>query len=93
MTSVVTRIPKRYRNGMTTQIALRLPEDLVEFIDEVVASGRFESRAALVTRELRRFQRRVVAERDAEIYRLEGDDPELMAIVEWTSKHPVPMDD
>lgn len=93
MTSVVARIPKRYRYGMTTQIALRLPDDLVAFIDEVVASGRFESRAALVTRELRRFQRRVAAERDAEIYRVEGDYPDLVGLAEWTSKHPVPMDD
>ena len=92
MTSVVTRIPKRYRNGMTIQIALRLPDDLVEFIDEVVASGRFESRAALVTRELRRFQRRVVAERDAEIYRVEGDYPDLVGLAEWAARN-FPADD
>lgn len=91
--SLVERIPERYRNGMSKQIAVRLPDDLVEFLDEVVASGRFESRAAVVTRELRRFQRRVAAERDAEIYRTLGEDPELVVITEYMSEHPVPLED
>jgi Arc/MetJ-type ribon-helix-helix transcriptional regulator len=78
---------------MSKQIALRLPDELVDFLDEVIASGRFESRAAIVTRELRRFQRRLIAERDAEIYRTQGDDPELLAIAEFISKHPVSLDD
>ena len=78
---------------MSKQIALRLPDDLVDFLDEVVASGRFESRVAIVTRELRRFQRRVIAERDAEIYRTQGDYPDLIAIAEYMSKNPVPLDD
>ncbi|MEP6841959.1 MAG: hypothetical protein ABJA11_00470 [Pseudolysinimonas sp.] len=78
---------------MSTQIAVRLPDELVEFVDELVSSGRFESRAAVVTRELRRLQRRLIAERDAEIYRTEGDDPEMVAIAEYTSQHPVPLDD
>lgn len=65
---------------------MRLPDDLVEFIDEVVASGRFESRAAVVTRELRRLQRRVAAERDAEIYRAMGEDPELTGLAEYAAR-------
>ncbi len=78
---------------MSKQIAVRLPDDLVDFLDELVASGRFESRAAVVTRELRRFQRRLVAERDAEIYRTQGDYPDLIGLAEWVSAHPVPLDD
>ena len=51
---------------MTVQIAVRLPDELVEFLDELVASGRFESRAAMDTRKLKRLRRRILAECDAE---------------------------
>ena len=71
---------------MSKQIAVRLPDDLVDFLDEVVASGRFDSRAAVVTRELRRFQRRAAAERDAEIYRTVGEDPELAGLAEYAAR-------
>lgn len=54
--------------SMSTQIALRLPDELVAWIDEQVAAGG-GSRAAVATRALRRYQRQVAAERDAEIYR------------------------
>jgi len=78
---------------MSKQIAIRLPDELVDFIDELVASGRFESRAAVITREVKRMQRRLVAEKDAEIYRTHGEDPELAAIVTYMSKHHPPMED
>lgn len=78
---------------MSKQIAVRLPDELVDFIDELVVSGRFESRAAVVTREMKRLQRRILAERDAEIYRTQGDDPDLNAIAEWVSAHPVSFGD
>jgi Arc/MetJ-type ribon-helix-helix transcriptional regulator len=78
---------------MTTQIAVRLPDELVAFIDELVASGRFDSRAAVVTRELKRLKRRLAAERDAELYRVHGDYPDLEGLAEYMSQHPVPMDD
>lgn len=78
---------------MSKQIAVRLPDELVDFVDELVATGRFESRAAVVTRELRRLKRRIEAEQDAEIYRREGDDPELVAIATHMSKHPIPLGD
>ncbi len=35
---------------MRRQIAVRLPEDPVAFVDDVVATGRDRSRAAVVTR-------------------------------------------
>jgi hypothetical protein len=38
------------RLGMRKQIAVRLPDDLVASVDEVVAIGRGRSRAAVVTR-------------------------------------------
>ncbi|WP_141007631.1 ribbon-helix-helix domain-containing protein [Nocardioides humi] len=57
---------------MSTQIAVRLPDDLVAWIDQQVAEGG-GSRAAVTTTALRRYQRQVGAARDAEIYRETGD--------------------
>ena len=93
MTALDRRIPKRYHVGMSKQIAVRLPDELVEFLDGLVAKGRFDSRAAVVTRELKRLKRRIEAEQDAEIYRREGEDPELVAFAEYMSRHPVPLED
>lgn len=92
MTVLDRRIPKRYRIGMSKQIAVRLPDELVDFLDELVAEGRFDSRAAIVTRELKRLKRRIEAEADAEIYRREGDDPDLVEFVRYTSRLPMALD-
>ncbi len=52
---------------MTQQIAVRLPEELVAFIDEVVGAGGASSRASFVAEALRREERRRIAERDVAI--------------------------
>lgn len=70
---------------MTRQIAVRLSEDLVEFVDGVVQSGRARSRAAVVTRALERERRRLAAERDAEILAATGPDPELSGLAEYVA--------
>jgi Arc/MetJ-type ribon-helix-helix transcriptional regulator len=67
---------------MSKQIAVRLSDDLVAFVDEVVGSGRERSRAAVVARALERERRRVVAERDAAILSETGADPELAGLAE-----------
>ncbi len=67
---------------MSKQIAVRLPDDLVEFVDEIVGSGAERSRAAVVTRALERERRRVVAAHDAEILARTGADPELAGLAE-----------
>ncbi len=67
---------------MSKQIAVRLPDDLVEFVDAIVSSGAERSRAAVVTRALERERRRVVAARDAEILARTGPDPELAGLAE-----------
>jgi Arc/MetJ-type ribon-helix-helix transcriptional regulator len=72
----------RYHIGMSKQIAVRLPDDLVDFVDEIVDSGAGRSRAAVVTRALERERRRVLATRDAEILARVGDDPELAGLAE-----------
>jgi Arc/MetJ-type ribon-helix-helix transcriptional regulator len=59
---------------VTVQIAVRLPEDLVAFIDQLVADGRAPSRAAAVSQALRRERRRELAARDAAILARDGDD-------------------
>lgn len=68
---------------MSKQIAVRLPDDLVDFVDEVVDSGSERSRAAVVTRALERERRRIVAARDAQILARIGSDPELVGLAEY----------
>ncbi len=67
---------------MSKQIAIRLPDELVAFVDEVVESGRERSRAAVVTRALERERRRMVAARDAAILAATGPDPELEGLAD-----------
>jgi len=61
---------------VSTQIAVRLPDSLVAWIDEQVAGGG-GSRAAVTTKALRRYQRQLAAERDAQIYLEKGGYPDL----------------
>lgn len=73
---------------MTTQIAVRLPDELVRFLDRAVADGAAPSRAAIVTSALEREMRRLIAERDAARLREAGaaaDD--LDGLVDWSLAH------
>ena len=70
---------------MSTQIAIRLPDEAVAFVDAQVASGGAKSRADFIWRAIRREQRRLVAERDAEIYAVEAPDLDLDAFVAHTA--------
>jgi Arc/MetJ-type ribon-helix-helix transcriptional regulator len=71
---------------VSIQIAVRLPEELVAYVDRAVASGRVKSRAELVARLLERDARRQRAEDDLQRLIARGalDDPEASAIVEST---------
>jgi Arc/MetJ-type ribon-helix-helix transcriptional regulator len=80
---VVAPVPDWYHNGMSKQVAVRLPDDLVEFVDGVVRSGRARSRAAVVSRALERERRRAVAARDAAILAGTGPDDELAGLAEY----------
>jgi Arc/MetJ-type ribon-helix-helix transcriptional regulator len=73
---------------MSKQIAVRLPDDLVDFVDGLVDSGAGRSRAAVVTRALERERRRVVARRDAEILAGAGQDQELLGLAEHAATLP-----
>ena len=75
-------VPQWYHYGMSKQIAVRLSDELVAFVDELVDSGAEHSRAAVVTRALTRERRRAIAARDAEILSRTGSDPELQGLAE-----------
>ena len=70
---------------MTTQIAIRLPDDMVAFLDKSVAACNASSRAALVARAVEREMRRQVAEQDAAILRERGTADDLDALVDWSA--------
>jgi Arc/MetJ-type ribon-helix-helix transcriptional regulator len=74
---------------MSTQIAVRLPDDVVAFIDGLVSRGEATSRAQVVFRALERERRRVGAERDAEIYAAERDDRDMDALAAYASRMPL----
>jgi Arc/MetJ-type ribon-helix-helix transcriptional regulator len=76
---------------MTVQIAVRLPDDIVAFVDEQVSSGAAPSRAAVVTRALERERRREAADRDAAIYAAQtGHD--LDGLSTWAAGQPSDID-
>jgi Arc/MetJ-type ribon-helix-helix transcriptional regulator len=74
---------------MTTQIAVRLPEDLVRFVDQLVSDGRAPSRAAVVSQALERERRREVAARDAAILATSSDEDDLDALAEHAARTPL----
>jgi Arc/MetJ-type ribon-helix-helix transcriptional regulator len=75
-----TPIPNRYHFGMSKQIAVRLSDELVDFVDTIVENGDERSRAAVVTRALERERRRMTAAQDAKILAESGPDTDLEAL-------------
>jgi len=76
---------------MTTQIAVRLPDDIVKYIDQEIASGGATSRAAVVLRALERDRRRQEAEHDARIYAA-APAPDLDDLATWAARQPMDID-
>lgn len=79
---------------MSTQITVRLPDEMVRLVDAMVASGQARSRASVVERALEHEMRRLLIERDVAILR--GDPPEgdqtegdLGALAAWVQRRPV----
>ncbi len=72
---------------MSTQIAVRLPDQMVAFLDRAVATGRAPSRAAIVASALEREMRRQIAEQDALLLRGQGPSDDLDPLVAWTGTH------
>jgi Arc/MetJ-type ribon-helix-helix transcriptional regulator len=73
---------------MSTQIAVRLPDDMVQFLDRLVAEGKAASRASVVERALAREFRRLIAARDAAILAAAGADPDLDGLAEYAARLP-----
>ncbi|HEY9335800.1 YlcI/YnfO family protein [Kribbella sp. NPDC050459] len=62
---------------MSKQITVRLPDELVDFMDELVATDKATSRASVVARAMERERRRELAARDLAILNEYGDYPDL----------------
>ena len=72
---------------MSTQIAVRLPDEMVDFLDQAVADGRAPSRAAIVASALEREMRRMIAEADAVTLTSSGAADDLDTLVDWVVQH------
>lgn len=77
---------------MSTQIAVRLPDDMVQVVDALVASGRARSRASLVERALAREIRRLEAERDIAILQGDPAPDDLAPLAAWAARQPLDLD-
>ncbi len=76
---------------MSTQIAVRLPDELVAYVDQAVAAGRVKSRAELVSRLIARDARRQRAEEDLQRLIEAGalDNLDALAMAQATSATPI----
>jgi Arc/MetJ-type ribon-helix-helix transcriptional regulator len=77
---------------VATQIAVRLPDDTVAFLDRLVAEKKAASRAEIITRALERERRREIAARDAAILAESGEDPDLAGLIRYVTGHPADPD-
>ena len=79
---------------MTIQITVRLPDPLVEFVDEQVAAGA-ASRAAVVAQALRHEQRLQADMHDVAIYAAlagQPDPDDLAGLAAWATTQPMELD-
>lgn len=72
---------------MSTQIAVRLPDEMVAFLDRTVAAGKAPSRASLVMAAVEREMRRQAAEQDAQVLREDSSADDLDDLVQWSGTH------
>ena len=74
---------------MSIQIAVRLPDSMVELLDQLVAEGQAPSRASVVERALNREFRRLMAARDAAILAEAGPDPDMDSVAGYAVSAPM----
>lgn len=74
---------------MSKQIAVRLPDELVEFIDKLIEHGHAASRAAVVARAVEQERRRAAAARDAAILAQVEPDTDLGQLAEFAARTPL----
>ena len=77
---------------MSIQIAVRLPDSMVDFLDRLVAEGRAPSRASVVEHALAREFRRQIAARDAAILAEAGADPDMDSLADYAGRAPLDVD-
>jgi Arc/MetJ-type ribon-helix-helix transcriptional regulator len=70
---------------MSIQIAVRLPDVMVQTLDQLVAAGQATSRASVVEQALAREFRRLTAARDAAILAGSGPEPDLDALAAYAA--------
>lgn len=78
-------IPERYGVGMSTQMTIRVDDDLAAFVDSAAAAGE-GSRADVINNAIKREVRRRAAQRDAQIY-ADMPEPEEDVYSEWATKN------
>lgn len=69
---------------MTTQIAVRLPDELVSYVDTLVDQGA-RSRAQVVERALRLYAQQLQGEADARILEEFGDYDDFAGLIDHAS--------
>jgi Arc/MetJ-type ribon-helix-helix transcriptional regulator len=89
-----------YRSGtvdrMSIQVAVRLPEGIVAFIDEEIAAGNADSRAEVIYNALEREYRLRCTERDLVVMmerKRRGEHDEGDDIARWRSENPLDLSD
>jgi Arc/MetJ-type ribon-helix-helix transcriptional regulator len=77
---------------MSTQIAVRLPDSMVEFLDRLVAEGQATSRASVIERALAREFRHQLAARDAAILAEADADHDMDSLAGYAARTPLDVD-
>jgi Arc/MetJ-type ribon-helix-helix transcriptional regulator len=77
---------------MSIQIAVRLPDIMVEQLDALVAEGKATSRASVIERALAREFRRLIAARDAAILSGSGPDPDMDSLADFAAHTPMDLE-
>lgn len=77
---------------MSTQIAVRLPDELVTYLDEIARSEPGSSRAAVIRAALERDRRVRQAERDVRILVETGDYEDFEGLNDYARRNPTPLD-
>jgi Arc/MetJ-type ribon-helix-helix transcriptional regulator len=74
---------------VSIQIAVRLPDSMVESLDRLVAEGQATSRASVIERALAREFRRRIAARDAAILAEADADSDMDRLADYAARAPL----
>ncbi|HEX4518886.1 MAG TPA: YlcI/YnfO family protein [Gaiellaceae bacterium] len=75
---------------MSKQLTVRLPDELVEFIDQCIETGRATSRAAVVAAAVELQRRRAIVEQDVAILARTAADDELDELAAYAARTELP---